>query len=154
MGGEGWVAVVVGDGVGGVGWVGLEGGDGWWVQRPNVYMFHSSNGKTSIGGNREGNREEIGGNRGWFWGNRSCLPFVDHSFCSTGRAGIRGEVPLYKFKKGKMEVGCVGEGGEGGGKPRGKVGVRGGNFGNGAKWDARVDQWFVLFVCACIITPL
>ena len=24
-------------------------------------------------------------------------------------------------------------------------------FGNGAKWDVRVDQWLVLFVCACII---
>ena len=54
--------------------------------------------RTSIGGNREGNREEIGGNRGWFWGNRSFLQFADHSFRSTGRAGIRGEVPLYKFK--------------------------------------------------------
>ena len=47
-------------------------------------------------GKNEGNRKEIGGNRWWFGGNRSFLPFLEHSFCSTGRAGIRGEVPLYK----------------------------------------------------------
>ena len=112
--------------------------------------------KTPIGGNREGNRKEIGGNRWWFGGNRSFLLFLEHSFCSTGRAGIRGEVPLYKFKKGTMGVwGAWVKVGREGGNQEQKWEFGGGRiFGNGAKWDARVDQWFVLFVCACIITPL
>ena len=84
--------------------------------------------KTSIGGNREGNRKEIGGNRWWFKGNRSFLLFLEHSFCSTGRAGIRGGVRLYKFKRRENGCGVCGWRWGGGGKPRAKVGIRWGNL--------------------------
>ena len=110
--------------------------------------------KTSIGGNREGNRKEIGGNRWWFGGNRSFLLLLEHSFCSTGRAGIRGEVPLYKFKRRENGCGVCGWRWGGRGETKSESGSSMGEFGNGAKGDARVDQWLVLFVCACIITPL
>ena len=59
-------------------------------------------------GNREGNRRGIGGNRGWFGGNRFILNIFRYSFCNARGARIRGEASLLEILKGKIGEGVVG----------------------------------------------
>ena len=80
--------------------------------------------------------------------------FLNIVFVAPDGLESGGKFPFINLKEGKMGVGCVGWRWGGRGETKSESGSSMGEFGNGAKGDARVDQWLVLFVCACIITPL
>ena len=54
--------------------------------------------------------------------------FLNIVFVALDGLESGGKFPFINLKEGKMGVGCVGGGGEGGGKPRAKVGVRWGSL--------------------------
>ena len=64
----------------------------------------------------QGESKEIGGNRWWFGGNRSFYYFLNIVFVAPEGLESGGEFPFINLKEGKMGVGCVGGGGEGGGR--------------------------------------
>ena len=54
--------------------------------------------------------------------------FLNIVFVAPDGLESGGKFPFINLKEGKMGVGCVGGGGEGGGQPRAKVGVRWGSL--------------------------
>ena len=100
-----------------------------------------------IGREIERKSGEIGGGFGEIAHFYNLLTIV---FVAPDKLESGGKFPFINLKRGKWKWGVWVKVGREGGKLKRKWEF-GREFGNGAKCDARVDQWLVLFVCACII---